>query len=94
MAGLAVYVLVTDTANSEFSGMGMILMTFPWSLAWVFIENALGIIGWYGRLGNTPALYGACASLALLPAAIPNTVLLYLFGRILERKPGAKAASK
>ena len=84
MAGLAIYVMVTDTAHSEFAGMGMILVTFPWSLLWSLAMNSLGIIAWYERFSGTPALYGLLASLAQLPAALPYTLLLYFLGRRLS----------
>ena len=84
MAALAIYVLVTDTANSEFSGLGMILVTYPWSLLWGPVIDKLGVTAWYGHFAGNPALYGILASIALLSAAIPYAVLLYRIGKSID----------
>ena len=85
MAMLAIHTLMTRPATSEFSGVGMVLVTFPWSLLWVACMERLGLISWYEQFSGTPALYGLWASLACLPAALPNTAILYLVGRALDK---------
>lgn len=82
----ALYQLTTHTANSEFSGLGVILLTAPWSLLWSAVMDRMGVIAWYGQFAGTPWLYGILATLVFLPAAIPNAAILYGIGRLIEKK--------
>lgn len=86
MTALAIHTLVTNTANSEFSGMGLILVTLPWSLLWSRALEALGLMAWYDRFAGSPALYGLLASLTLFPAALPYAFALYFLGSRLKPK--------
>jgi len=78
----AIYLLVFHTANSEFSGLLGIVVTFPWSLIFLPIINSLGFVAWYDQFTSNPAVYGFFGMLGLLPAALLNAVILYFIGRL------------
>ena len=84
MAGLALYILITDPAHSEFSALGLVAVTSPWSIKWISLINGLGIIHWYERFAGSPAGYGALFSLILFPAALPYTLFAYTIGWMIE----------
>jgi hypothetical protein len=76
----AIYLLVFHTATSELCGVPAIVITLPWSMLFIPLENALGIVEWYSRFSSTPAVYGFLATLTLLPSALINAGILYYVG--------------
>ena len=78
------YIMTTDTINSALSGLWQVMLTAPWSLAWMAILDLFYLDNWYARFASQPLLYTFLASVTLLPAAIPTGLGLYLLGRFLE----------
>ncbi|MBS3902832.1 MAG: hypothetical protein KGZ30_00435 [Anaplasmataceae bacterium] len=82
LSGLyAIYLLVFNTANSEFSGMVALLVTLPWSVIFSPVLSSFGYIDWYTQFASSPAVYGIFAVLGLLPGAIINAIVLYFLFR-------------
>ncbi|HET7214892.1 MAG TPA: hypothetical protein VFL79_14970 [Terriglobia bacterium] len=81
---VAFHSLIFDTANSALSGVPAIFVTLPWSVLAGRFWEWVGFVQWYSRFASTPALYGAFASLTILPGAIINAAILYHIGRALD----------
>jgi hypothetical protein len=64
---LTLYDLVFHTAQSEFSGLWIIVVALPWSLMLSPLWNAVGYVEWYGRFAGTPLVYGLLATVTVLP---------------------------
>lgn len=45
----------------------------------------MGISNLYQRLVGSPVLYGTLMWLVVLPGALLNAIILYLFGRFIDR---------
>jgi hypothetical protein len=67
----------------EFNPPG--IAALPWSLVLIPIYHQMGILTLYDRLIKSPVLYGGLMMLVLLPAALLNALILYAFGRLLDR---------
>ncbi len=77
--------LVFHTAQSEFSGLWIILVALPWSLMLTQVGSAVGYVNWYNRFAGTPLVYGLLASVTVLPGVVLNAVILYWIGRAIGR---------
>lgn len=65
------------------------IAALPWSLVLISISHSMGITDLYQRLVNSPVLYGMLMWLVLLPGALLNAWILYLFGSFLDRSKTA-----
>ena len=61
------------------------LVALPWTFFLVPFWHSMGISNVYERLVGSPVLYGTLMWLVLLPGALLNAIILYLFGRFLDR---------
>jgi len=90
LSGLyAIGVLLVTRPTPEFNPPS--LAALPWSLFLIGYYNSLGISNLYQRLVDSPVLYSGLMWLVLLPAALLNATLLYLFGRFLDRQTGRES---
>ena len=74
--------LLAHRARAEFNPPSV--AAFPWSLLIISFANANGMTGWYQRHAASPILYATAMALLLLPGALLNAIILYLFGRLLD----------
>lgn len=80
------WALVFNTAHSEFCGLFEIILTMPWSLAWIPLVNKTGYVIWYSQFASQHVLYGTLATLVDLPPALLNAMVLYFIGKKSEGK--------
>jgi len=85
---LMLYDLAFHTAQSEFSGLGIIVVGLPWSLLLTPVASAVGYVGWYSRFAGTPLVYGLLASGTVLPGVLLNAGIAYWVGRVIGRTAG------
>jgi hypothetical protein len=69
---LTLYDLVFHTAQSEFSGLWIIVVGLPWSLMLSPVWSAVGYVNWYSRFAGTPLVYGLLATGPVLPGVVLN----------------------
>jgi hypothetical protein len=60
------------------------LAALPWTFFLIPFWNSMGIGNVYDRLIGSPFLYGGLMWAALLPGALLNATILYLFGKLLD----------
>ena len=78
----AVGFLLFSRPTAEFNPSSLVAL--PWTFFLIPYYNSMGIINLYQRLVGSPVLYGLLMWSVLLPGALLNAVILYLFGRILD----------
>ena len=88
---LMLYDLVFHTAQSEFSGLWIIVVGLPWSLMLTPVWSAVGYVDWTNRFAGTPLVYGLLASVPVLPGVVLNAGIVYWIGRALGRAAGPRA---
>jgi hypothetical protein len=80
----AVGFLLFNPPAAEFNPPSLVAL--PWTFFIVPLANSGGIQDWYGRHVASPVLYGTVMTSIFLPGIMLNAVILYLFGRFLERR--------
>lgn len=61
------------------------LAALPWTFVLIPVSHSMGISNVYQRLVGSPFLYGTLMWLVVLPGALLNAIILYLFGRFFDR---------
>ncbi len=82
----AVGFLLFNPPTAEFNSPSLVAL--PWTFYIIPLANSWGIQDWYGRHVGSPILYGTVMTLVFLPGAFLNTVIAYLFGRLLDASRG------
>jgi hypothetical protein len=79
------YFLAFHPRGSALVAIPAIFVTLPWSDWWLPALNRLGVVAWYDRYTSNAMLYALFSTLAVLPAALPNAIILYFVGWIFDR---------
>jgi hypothetical protein len=60
------------------------LAALPWTFVILPRAHSWGMTDWYERHVGSPIVYGTVMTLVLLPGALLNAIILYLFGKFLD----------
>jgi hypothetical protein len=60
------------------------LAALPWTFVILPLAHSWGITNWYEVHAGSPIAYGTVMTLVLLPGAMLNAIIFYLFGKMID----------